>query len=81
MHVEIMTTEEKSNTVLDQMRDCWDSGRCVCGNLKRARQDWFCKGCYWSLPKDIKNALVHRPYRAIAEWLRAVAMLKKDGEQ
>lgn len=76
-----MTTEVQPRKPLDQMRECWESDRCVCGNLKRTRQDWFCRMCWWSLPKEIKNPLLYRPYKAITQWLAAVAMLKKNREK
>jgi hypothetical protein len=37
--------------------------------------------CWWSLPKEIKNPLLYRPYKAITQWLAAVAMLKKNREK
>lgn len=66
---------------LDRMRECFDAESCpIEENPKRPRQDWFCVGCWRSLPKDIRNALQYRPGRSIAQWLQAMAMLKKRTE-
>lgn len=73
--------KQLEKTPLERMKECWNADKCpIDGHPKRARKDWFCVGCWRQLPRDIKNALLWRPGKAIAEWLRAKAILKQGRE-
>lgn len=65
----------------DRAWAAWISDRCpICGSLKRERQDWFCKMCFWKLPKDIQNALQYQRKGFLVQWIEAMAILKKARE-
>ncbi len=71
-----MATATKA--VLDQAREAFASDSCpACGLMKRTRQDWFCKGCWWKLDRLTRATIANQWRGWLVIWMKAVEALKK----
>lgn len=65
---------EKSQTEL--ARESFSAMQCpMDGNPKRPRQDWFCRSCWFKLPRDIQNPLLYLRKDYLEQWAKAKKLL------
>jgi hypothetical protein len=70
-------SEAATKTVLEQAREAFTADRCpACGMVKRGREDWFCKGCWWKLPRTARATISNQWRGWTEQWQKALAELK-----
>ena len=68
---------EAATKTVDMAREAFAAESCpACGMIKRSREEWFCKGCWWKLPR-ITRAIIRNQWRGwIEQWQKSLAELK-----